>query len=76
MPPLELHEERFTKGATTPPTALWNVPRPPNQCVPCGRVSPHVTCACTFQYVVRWCQFGALGGLGGGAMVKHWVPVV
>ena len=26
MPPLTLHEEGLIKGATTPPTALWNAP--------------------------------------------------
>ena len=26
MPPLALQEEGLTKGATTPPAALWNMP--------------------------------------------------
>ena len=26
MPPLALKEEGLSKGATTPPTALWNAP--------------------------------------------------
>ena len=26
MPPLALREEGLTKGATTPPTALWKAP--------------------------------------------------